>query len=167
MAKCMVAIFIGFMLLIAGCQQETKDTDASKTNVQTTLDTTKAKLAKLINLSVFKPTHVKYHYTFIDNSGQNERLSVPGPSDSYLQAVLYFDTVTFDSLQKRYHTIEYTSPGYTFQEFDFDWLDATAKEELHKSDTSYHGHRDYFFGLGPTGKLWFLNNKVLLMKSSN
>lgn len=167
MTKRSAAIFIGFILLIAGCQQETKDTDASNTNVQTTLDTTKMKLAKLINLNTFKPVHVKYQYTFIDNSGQNERLSVPGPSDSYLQAVLYFDTLTFDSLQKRYHTIEYTSPGYTFQEFDFDWLDTTIKEELHRSDTSYHGHTDHFFGLGPTGKLWFLNNKVLLMKNSN
>lgn len=35
-----------------------------------------------------------------------------------------------------------------------------------KSDTSFHGHHDILPGTGVKGKIWFLNKKVLLKKST-
>ena len=136
-------------------------------NKSTTLSTDTVKLSKLIDIATFKPTHTKFKYTFIDNSAQNERLSVPGPSDSYLQAVLYFDTTTFKQLKTKYFNVDYPSPNYNMNEFNFEWLDTDIRNELLQTDTNYHGHPDYFLGLGINGKLWFLSNKVLLTKTTN
>ena len=91
-------------------------------------------------------------------------MSVPGPSDSYLHAVLYFDSVTFNQLKAMYFNADYVSPDYNKQEFNFDWLDQEVKEELLNSDADYHGHPDYFLGSGVNGKLWLLKNKLLLKK---
>jgi hypothetical protein len=121
-------------------------------------------LARLINLTTFKPVHVKFKYVFIDNSAQNQRLSVPGPSDSYLQAILYFDSATFKTWKAKYFSTDYPSPGFDKQGFNFDWLNDSVKAELLKSDTDYHGHPDYFFG---ANKLWMLDNKLLLLKSAD
>jgi len=157
-------------LLFFSCAQRTEKTDGDTVkegNKTTTLSTDTVKLARLIDISIFKPTHAKFKYIFIDNSGQSERLSVPGPSDSYLQAVLYFDTTTFRQLKTKYISVDYLSPSYARQDFNFEWLDTNLRKELMQIDTSYHGHRDYFFGLGAKGKLWFLNNKVFLTKTTD
>lgn len=157
-------------LLLFSCGQRTDKTESDTTkegNKTTTISTDTVKLSKLINISNFQPTHAKFKYIFIDNSGQSERLSVPGPSDSYLQAVLYFDTITFSQLKTKYFNVDYLSPNYAKQDFNFEWLDTNLRKELMQSDTNYHGHPDYFLGLGVKGKLWFLNNKVLLTKTTD
>lgn len=155
-------------ILLLSCGQQTDKTNNETTkegNVSTTISTDTSKLASLIDIKVFKPTHVKFKYTFTDNSGQNERISVPGPSDNYLQAILYFDATTFKNLKTKYYTINYVSPNFAKQSFNFEWLDNDIKNELIKSDTNYHGHPDYF--LGGTNKLWLLDNKLLLIKRAN
>jgi hypothetical protein len=157
-------------LLFFSCGQQTKETDSDtikEGNKSTTLSTDTAKLSKLIDITTFKPTQAKFKYTFIDNSGQNERLSVPGPSDSYLEAVLYFDTATFRQLKTKYFNVDYPSPEYDRNRFNFEWLDTDVRNELLQTDTTYHGHPDYFLGLGVKGKLWFLSNKVLLTKTTD
>ena len=157
-------------LLLLSCGQQAKETDKDTVkdgNKSTTLSTDTSILSKIIDISTSKPIHAKFKYTFIDNLGGNERISVPGPSDSYLQAVLYFDTTTFNQVKKRYFNMDYLSPKYDRQEFNFDWLDTDIRKELLESDTSYHGHPDYFLGLGAQGRLWLLDNKVLLTKSTN
>ena len=136
-------------------------------NTSITLLSDTAQLSKLIDMSTYRPTHVQFQYTSIDNSGKNERLTVPGPSDSYLQAVLYFDAATFRKFQAIYFNVDYLSPNYNKQEFNFNWLDSATRKELLQSDTNYHGHPDYFLGSGQKGKLWFLHNKVLLIKNTN
>jgi hypothetical protein len=168
MAKLMLT-FIGTLLLFA-CGQQTEKNNNETTkegNKSTTISTDTAKLSKLIDITSIKPTHAKFKYIFIDNSGQNERLTIPGPSDSYLQAVLYFDTSTFNQIRTKYFKADYPSPNYNRQDFNFEWLDPNTREELLKSDTFYHGHPDYFLGLGVKGKMWFLNNKILLTKSTD
>lgn len=159
-----------YTLLLFSCGQKTKETDGDtikEGNKATTISTDTAKLSRLIDIRTFKPTHAKFKYIFIDNSGQNERLSVPGPSDSYLEGVLYFDTATFRQLQSKYFNVGYLSPHFHRKEFNFEWLDTDVRDELLRSDTSYHGHPDYFLKLGPEGKLWFLENKVLLSKATD
>ncbi|UAY53046.1 hypothetical protein [Ferruginibacter albus] len=157
-------------ILFFSCVQQAKKTDSDtikEGNKTTTLSTDTGKLSKLIDITTFKPASVKFKYTVIDNSGQNERLTVPGPSDAYLQAVLYFDTATYKQLQAKYFSIDYLSPNFDKQEFNFELLDQDVRKELLHSDTNYHGHPDYFFGSGTKGKLWFLKNKVLLTNGTD
>ncbi len=135
-------------------------------NKSITFSTDTAKLSKLIDLTVYKPTRVKFKFVFIDNSGQNERLSIPGPSDSYLEAAIYYDSISFKRLRAKYFNVDYPSPNFDRQEFNFEWLDKITREELSKTDTSYHGHPDFLFDLGVKGKLWFLHDKILLTKST-
>lgn len=168
MTKLIVTIITTLLLISCG-QHTAKKDDETKTkgNISTTISTDTTKLARLINLRTYKPTHAKFKYTFIDNSGQNERLTVPGPSDNFLQAILYFDTTTFKELRTKYFMADYPLPNFDKQTFNFEWLDNDTKDELLKSDTSYHGHPDYFLGLGQSGKLWLLDNKLLLINSTN
>ena len=153
--------------LFLSCQQETKKHDPGTTtegNKSTTISTDTSQLSKIVNIQRFRPTGVKFKYVLIDNSGKGERVTVPGPSDSYLEAVLYFDSTTFNELRTSYFSVDYPSPGYRKEQFNFDWLDTALKNELMQSDTAYHGHPDIFIG---KGKLWFLHNKVLLHQSTD
>jgi hypothetical protein len=135
-------------------------------NVYTTHSRDTAKLAKLIDLRIYKPAAVEFQYTYIDNSGANDRLSVPGPSDGYLQAILYFDSATYGRLLK---VCNDPPPGSVAinrsskNDFAFDWLSNDAKEELLKSDSSHHNYTCAPFN---TATLWLLNKKVLLTKES-
>jgi hypothetical protein len=168
MTKLFLTFILTLSLLSCGQHNEKTDSDTVKDgNKSTTLSTDTAKLSRLVDIATFKPTHAKFKYIFIDNSGQNERLTVPGPSDSYLQAILYFDTVTFNQLKTKYFSADYSSPNYDRQDFNFDWLDPDIRKELLQQDTSYHGHPDYFLGLGVKGKLWLLDNKLLLKISTD
>lgn len=158
------------LLILFSCTQNSPEIDndtIKEGNKSTTLSTNTEKLSKIIDLSTLKPTHVKFKYIFFDNSGSDKRLSVPGPSDHYLQAILYFDTTTYRQFKTKYLKTAYVSPNYDRQYFNFDWLDITTRNELLQSDTSYHGHPGFFLGLGAKGKLWFLSNKVLLTKTTD
>jgi hypothetical protein len=168
MTRIFYIIITTFLLLSCGQKKSKEDNETSKAgNISTTISSDTSKLSKLINIDAFRPTQVKFKYIFIDNSGQNERLSVPGPSDNYLEAVLYFDTTTFKALRTKYFDADYLSSNFDKLSFNFEWLDNDIKKELMKSDTNYHGHPDFFLGLGHSGKLWFLDNKLLLIKPAD
>jgi len=168
MAKLFYSIIITFLLFSCG-QHVDKDyiETVKKGNVSTTTSRDTTKLAKLINIKTFRPVQVKFQYSFIDNSGQDQRINVPGPSDSHLEALLFFDTATFKELKSKYLAINHSSPNWDKAGFNFGWLDKDIRNELLKSGTNYHGHSDYFFELGHSGKLWLLDNKLLLIKSTN
>jgi len=161
------------IILLVSCRQQAnkkhKNTGTTtKDNISTTISTDTSLLAGIIDITIFKPIATKFKYTFINNSGQKERLSVPGPSDYYLEGLLYFDTPTFTTLKTKCLSGAYYAPSDSEkQHFYFEWLDNDIKKELLNSDTSHHGHIDACFGLGHSGKLWLLNNKVLLTKTTN
>ncbi|MGG9962287.1 hypothetical protein [Ferruginibacter sp. SUN106] len=136
-------------------------------NVKTTISTDTAALGRLISLKYYHPRSVKFLYSFIDNSGTADR-SVPGPSDYTLQAVLYFDSATFQSIVTDYMKPDWVSPHYTKEEFNFSWLDTTVKKELLQTDSSYHGHIDLFWNEpnNPNCHTWMLHNKLLLHQFS-
>jgi hypothetical protein len=160
-------IFLGTMLLFScGPRKDKTDPDTIKEgNKSITFSTDTAELSKLINITTFKPIRARFKYTFIDNSGEDQRLSAPGPSDYYLQAVLYFDSTTFSNLKMKYDSADYPSPNLNTQNFNFGWLDEDVRNELLKSNSTYHGHPDFF--LNQSARLWLLDNKVLLTKSTN
>ena len=159
--------FILLTTLFCSCGQtnssvkQTADTTI-KDNISTTFSEDTAKLGRLIDLSIYKPTSVKFKYTFIDNSGKSERLSVPGPSDYSLQAVLYFDSLTFEKFYAFDRNADYSPPNYNKSEFMFDWLDTDILTELENANPNYHGHPDFFFG--SKGKAWYLHGKILISK---
>jgi hypothetical protein len=144
------------------------ETTLKNGNTTTTLSSDTAKLAKLLNLKKYKPYHIKFQYTFIDNSGGGERLSVPGPSDFKLEAILYFDTATFASIMDLYKQAGWNAPNYNKEEFNFNWLDDSVKTELLKSEATYHGHIDLLFTEpnDPNSHIWILDKKILLHKFS-
>jgi hypothetical protein len=143
-----------------------KDSVVKKGNVTTTISTDINKLGKILDFKIYKPTKVKFKYTYIDNSGQNERLSVPGPSEYYLQAILYFDSLTFEKYLDYDRHADYPSPNFNKDEFQFDWLDKEILTELNDSSENYRGHPDFFFGT-TNGKYWYLDKKILISKWSN
>lgn len=145
-----------------------------KSNISKTISTDIDKLSELIDLKLFRPTSVKFKYSLVVNSGQNERLSAPGPSDSFIEAVLFYDTTTFRRListcnpdMMQYIEPSYDSPNFKKENFNFNWLDKNVKEELLKSNTTYHGNFDKYFGTSLTSKLWLLDNKILITKTTN
>jgi hypothetical protein len=157
------------LALTMSCKEKLNNNNASPEtqtvgNISTTLSSDTAKLSKLINLRIYKPTAAKFKYTFMDNSGQNERLSTPGPSDSYLEAILYFDSATFAQLLKDAEQRDSTIFSLSKEKFNFDWLDQSIKDELTKSEAVYEKHSEVFAG---SSEVWFLDNKLLLRKAWN
>jgi hypothetical protein len=141
-------------------------TETSK-NVAKTILTDIDKLGKLLDFSTYKPTAVEFKYTSMDNSGHNDRISVPGPSDYFLEALLYFDSTTMEKFFEFDRYAEYDAPNFKKEEFNFDWLSDEVQKELMNSNPKYHGHPDFFFGTQANGKSWYLGNKILIKKHSN
>jgi hypothetical protein len=166
--------YLLIVLFCCFCSTEEKKTPPDtivEGNTSVTFSEDTALLARIINMQQHKPLRVKFKYSFVGNSGGNERITVPGPSDSYLEAVLYFDAPSFLKLTRFVDYSGYVSSGteampyFNKDDFKFEWLDENIKKELMASDTSYHGNADKCFGTN--GKLWLLDNKVLLVKSTN
>ena len=167
MIKLFLTPICTFLLFSCGQQPREVDKETVKEgNKSTKISKDTAKLSKLINISIYRPTLAQFKYVLIDNSGQNERLSVPGPSSSHLEAVLHFDTITFNKIKTKYLSVDNISSNFDKQEFNFEWLDSKTRVELLKTDISSHGHPDRFFDLGVNGKLWILNNEILITKST-
>jgi len=136
-------------------------------NLTETISTDIEKLGKILNFKKYRPIKVKFKYVFIDNSGKNERMSIPGPSDHYLEALLEFDSITFVEMNDFEKNLEWIEQNHKREEFDFDWLTLNVKKELENSRPNYNGHPDFFFGTGANGKSWYLNNKILIKKETN
>jgi hypothetical protein len=132
-------------------------------NVTVTTSTDTARLGRLLKLRRFRPARAQYRYTFIDNSGG----LVPGPSDHRLEAVLWFDSLTFRRLVACYHAADYPPPGLRKQQFNFAWLPAAVRTELLTNDSGHQGAPDLVFSAGPGGTLWFLSNTILLRNDSH
>jgi hypothetical protein len=140
------------------------DTTIYNGNHSMTYSTEIDKLGRLLDLKTYPPVKVEFKYFLIDNSGKNERLAVPGPSDFTLEALLYFDTLTFGKILEAGKVVDSAMPNYQKSEFRFDWLDADVLTWLEDSDPDYHGHPDFFFH--SKGKTWYLHNKILIRTSS-
>lgn len=156
--------------VFTGCQRNQDQTklppDTTRQgNIYTTHSRDTARLAKLIDLRTYKPTATEFHYIYIDNSGDGF-LSTAGPSDSYLQAVLYFDSATYSRLLKVCHdppSDSLTTDRYQRDDFIFPWLAPAVLQELLESDSSYHNYTCAPFH---HTTLWLLDKKVLLRKES-
>lgn len=61
---------------------------------------------------------------------------------------------------------DFLNPNYRKEIFKFDWLDKEILEELDQSNSLRSSHPDFIFGTG-NGKCWYLENKILFVKSRN
>jgi hypothetical protein len=136
-------------------------------NVSTTISTDINKLAAYLDFNTYMPCQVKFKYTFVDNSTTGERFTVPAPSDGELEAVIYYDSLTFQKILDLYKDTSIVYPNYSRHQFDFEWIDDSISSELLKSKVDYHGHPDIFLKTGNSGQLWLLHNKVLIYDVSN
>jgi hypothetical protein len=156
--------------LLTSCgQTEIQDKETTKEdNISTTISSDTNRLGKLINIRRYRPTHVKFKYVFVDNSGQDQRLSVPGPSDSHLEAVLYFDTTTFHRLLNDNMLLSTISTNHK-TEYQFDWLDNDVKNEIEKMDSNTNDFPPTFF-MGEQlidGGYLMLDQKISLQLHTN
>jgi hypothetical protein len=164
-------IFLLTILILFSCKENnknpvTKNESKTKTekqdNITVEISTDINQLQNLIDLSKFKPEKVKFKYIFIDNS----KGRVPGPSDSFLEAILYFDDKTMEKIWKIDQNADFPNPNYQKQNFKFDWLDQQILSELEKSDSLKNVHPDLIFGTS-NGECWYLKNKILFKKETN
>lgn len=147
----------------------TSDSVIQYGNITTTISSDTNKLKGILKFNHFAPTSIRYHFTYIDNSGSKERVSIPGPSDYNLEAILYFDSTSFVKIRNLYKKADWIDPKYKKEEFNFAWLDTITKQQLLLSDTIPHGYIDLFW-TDPNAQnchLWVLDKKILLHRSSN
>lgn len=138
-------------------EEETQTTYVVKSDESSDI----SKLGKLINLEKFRPKKITYHHTYIETVNGND--SETEPKDDYLQAVLYFDPMTFKKMLELSKYEDYSKPHYPKSQFSFPWLSRELSSELENADPAYHGHPDLFFDT-EDGRLWFLDQKVLFYR---
>ena len=158
-------LLLGILVLFSCKQPEKKlspDTTISG-NISETISADTALLGKLIDLSTYRPSAVKFKYRFIDNSGQKKRISVPGPSDSYLEAVLFFEQAVLESIKLKCPVDD--SIQYQMGTFRFGW-DKETQNKLLKADSNFKSRPDRLFHSGVNGRIWVLDDRILLEKST-
>jgi len=161
--KTILILTISVIMFSCGQEKKVNLETTYEGNVTTTISTDTSKLGRLIDLSTYTPTSVKFKYVLIDNSGQQQRISVPGPSDGNLEAVLYFDGTTFNRLSRDNLKLSTISKGKK-ESYYFAWLDSNIKSELDKTDSLQVDEPPTFFmanGL-VKGGYFMLHNKILL-----
>lgn len=161
--KIILPITLFFLWSSCSCSSEEKNIDpVEKSNITVTISEDSSLLSKLIDITNIRPQKVKFKYTFIDNSGQNERLAVPGPSDHYLEAILFYDAKLIDSLSKICTSSSIQLPEVNL---GFDW-DEETQHIIQKKNSNLKSYSDCFFKTGPKSKIWFLDDRIVLVKSS-
>ena len=122
-----------------------------------------AELEKLLNLESFRPSKVEYRLAVLQDSVVNELDTVTIPRAAHLEALLYFDSTTFDQLIEKYRNLDYNQLQFQKEEFKFPWLNERIKNELQNSKADEWSETDFFFGTGEKGRIWFLEDKLLLI----
>lgn len=153
-------LILSLICIICSCKNSTVTEVEENGNVTTFVSTDISKLRNVIGLKKYKPTSVKFKYTFINNSGRD----VSGPSDSFLEAVLYFDEKTMKEIRNIDQNADFPIPDFYMEEFKFSWLDKSTISELENSG-KVCGHPDFLFGT-VNGKCWYLKNKILFVSQS-
>ena len=150
--------YIALTITLISCTQ-------SQSNY-TFFSTDPTKLGQVINLKEYKPTKVKFKYVALDSSNDG-RTSVPGPSDYRVEAVLYFDSLTFDKLLRKYSFSGIMPPKHERVYFTFEWLDNNIKNEINLAKKDYFGVTGFSFDSSGNSSIMFLDKKLLLIKFSN
>jgi hypothetical protein len=139
---CIFAVYCGF----SSCSDNTKHNVVQEGNKTTVHSFEIDSLSELINLANFNPVKVEFEYVAIDNSGQNDRIPLPGPSDYLLQAVLHFDSLGMKEVIRAYNSNSIRKPNYPRSDFSFEWLNKDDRLELNSLADSVLGSPAWMFG---------------------
>ena len=122
------------------------------------------RLGKVLNFGEFKPHEVKFKYVFHDNSGNEKRVSVPGPSDYSLEAYIKFSRVTLSEIRTVIVPPGSDTATFSKEAFIFDWLDKGIQKMVKESNRG--GIKDKLYNSN-NGSCFPLKNAILLKASSN
>jgi len=160
------AKYIFLVFLVAGCVLvaqgiESKRRDKPVTGVSHSINT----LGNIIHLNTYKPNAVSFTYHPIDYSVQRGVVSFES-DDYYLEALLYFDEATFDTIKK---TLKDKKARYSrayAHEFAFDWLPQNIKDQL--LDRKHLQTYDYMlFQSGGLERFLLIDHAILLIIRHN
>lgn len=152
-------IFLISISLLLSCNKHAENTSSETENTaQNKISTDIKELEKIIDLKQYKPEKVRFLYLFKDNS----KGRAPGPSDSVLQAEIYYNAETMKKIRDLDKNANFQTPFIDKKNFMFDWLSKETKTELSNSSVS-DLHPDFLFGT-ENGACWYLKDKVILIK---
>lgn len=116
-------------------------------------------LAKYINLSIYKPRQVYFQYRIVNSSSKRDIVS--GPSDSILEAVIYFDSLELQEIKNKSIESEGIIQKNTYQ---FDWLSEELNLEISKNDMKEY--QPDIFAKSPllNGGYIIILNKCIILK---
>jgi len=144
---------LGIILILISCKNKIKSTQTVSHN--------KEILKQIIDIKTYKPKKISFKYNTIDYSVERGTISI-GNNKFYLEALLYFNTETFDKIKnilKNKDTYQFNTPK---DEFNFDWLPKEIKNEL--LNTNHYKIYNYkLFQKKANQKFLLLNHKVLLI----
>lgn len=167
MKSIILCLYFTTLIFITSCynnQEKKLKTSDSISNSSSIHSTDINKLKEYLKLTPYTPDSVEFNYTFIDNSAGKDRTSISGPSDYILQAVLYYDSLTFQKIialpQKE------SVSKYNVTDFKFEWLNESITQELNDSSNYLGIHPDTQLGEGNI-KTWCLINKIVVEKLTN
>jgi hypothetical protein len=124
----LVYLYVGIVLFIFySCRSSKNKPDQSSSSMNIIQDS--SKLANYINLSIYKPMQVYFQYKIINASSNRDLIS--GPSDSILEAVIYFDSITMQEIKNK--SIE-SKENIQKNSYQFNWLSEELNLEINKSD---------------------------------
>ena len=167
--KNILNLLLIFLLFSCGQSELKNNNNPINNNKSTPISCDKKKLGKLINLKKFDPIKVKFKHINLHNLAKKSRFSVFIPSGSYLEAILYFDSETYNKLLNSALLISQISTNHK-SDYQFDWLDRKTKIEIEKIDSTQNDIPPYIFEKGVLrngGYFNLPNNKLLLKLSSD
>ena len=139
---CIFAVYGGF----SSCSENVNHKIVQEGNKTTVHSFEIDSLSELINLANFNPVKVEFHYVTIDNSGKNDRIPLPGPSDYLLQAVLHFDRLGMKEVIRAHNSNSIRKPVYHRNDLLFEWLNKDDKSDLNSIADSVFGSPAWMFG---------------------
>ncbi|SMC43942.1 hypothetical protein [Moheibacter sediminis] len=146
------------IFFVLSCQNRNPNTDSETVQIKNKSITTSENLTKfksLLDVNNLEPNKVKFQYVFIDNS----QGLLPGPSDSYISAILYYDSLTIDSLNKKVEKKEYDKQITDSQRFFIKWFDEKTLNQTKFHQDSLKVYYDFLFNT--KGKLILFENMIL------
>jgi hypothetical protein len=150
--------------IISACQRQNNKTEHNYLSNSPTISTNIQELGKLIDIEKYKPIKIAFRY-HVQGEKNNDRVTVPGPTDYALEAVLYFDTATYHHLIYDNMKVSTVNQDYfNKKDYEFGWLDKDIADEIENLMPAYRDEPPQFFMRYPLihGGYLLLGDKIVL-----
>lgn len=116
-----------------------------------------SKLQNILDVSQFKPESVKFLYIYYDNSEG----TISGPSDSFLEAELFYDKSKIDSLKNNTTNLKIDA-STNIDSFINQWFNSKTANEVGSTQEDLKIYEDFLYNTN--GTILLLGNKILYKK---